>query len=1020
MLRRLTIARLPLPLLLLSLGLRLPAAEPIAHPIAGPGNLELHPDLEISLFAREPDVVDPVALAFDELGRAFVVEMRDYPYGLGPDRRPGGTIRLLEDTDGDGRADRSTLFAEGLSFPTSITVWRGGVLVTAPPDIVFLKDVDGDGKAEVREVAISGFRLGATDSNVNGLRFGPDNWIHGVNGGNGGLLRSPKRPGGELRLGDRDFRFRPDTGEIEPTTHTGGGFGLVFDAWGHSFTPYNINHIQMRVAEADAFARYPGLPPVETTHGISDHGDMARIYPISTAQTRPNHPEQAGYFSAAGGMGFLGHSGWPGDLPDSVLVGDVVGNLVHRDRLIPDGPIFRATRAPAETTREFLASRDNSFRPVGLEMGPDGGLYLLDMQRDVIEHPDYIPKKLLAKQDLRAGDDRGRIYRIAPKRWPRTRELPGRATPEALVALLNSPNPWTQATAQRLLVERPNRTVVPQLAEVLRAPAGSTPDAGRIRALWTLHGLGALTEPLLLQSLGTLGSAGAVESWLAASASFLPGTGALQNAVRDQLQHANAAVRFRAALAAGRIPGAETTRSLTQYLARDGTNTWMRRAALASLPPGDEVVALDVLLANPALGSAGTAPVAGPVPDLLRDLADLAGVRLDPSAATAPELDRVWAPWARWLERPELGGPARLALLDGWRRGWERADSARIPAPSPALSAMLRRQLDPEQPRLLTAAWPLARRLGLSETEGMKAALARALRLAQDSSQVTERRLEALDLLDLGAATESIPVFLALLQGNQPGEVRNAAFRHLREHREGEVGKGLVQAWGTLPPALRPDAVNLLVYRHAFHPALLDALDGGHLPIGELNLDLEHRRELLRKAKLEIRERAAKHMSDEEYSNRSAVVDQWLAKLPATGEAAPGRPIFERLCAPCHRVQDLGHHVGPELTGMSHRSVEDLLSNILDPNMAMNPAFVAYTAELTDGEQETGLLRSENAESVTLLQAQDRVVEIPRRRIQQLRANGRSLMPEGLEAGLTPRELRDLIAFLQEPAPQPK
>src|SRR6266850_897434 len=149
---------------------------------------ELHPALEMSLFASEPDVVDPVALTWDEQGRMYVVEMRDYPYGFGPDRKPGGTIRLLEDTDNDGKIDRSTLFAEGLSFPTSIAPWNGGVLVTAPPEMIFLKDTDGDGKADVREVVLKGFVRGVTDSNVNGLRWGLDNRVHGANGGNGGKI----------------------------------------------------------------------------------------------------------------------------------------------------------------------------------------------------------------------------------------------------------------------------------------------------------------------------------------------------------------------------------------------------------------------------------------------------------------------------------------------------------------------------------------------------------------------------------------------------------------------------------------------------------------------------------------------------------------------------------------------------------------------------------------------------------------------------------------------------------------
>src|SRR5262249_23587060 len=159
-----------------------------------------------------------------------------------------------------------------------------------------------------------------------------------------------------------------------------GGFGLVFDDWGHSFVTYNINHIQQRIIPVRYLHRFAGLPPVEATASISDHDEMSRIYPLSTPETRVNHPEQSGYFSSAGGVGYIGAPELGRDLYGSVLVCDVVGNLVHRDVLAPRGSVFRATRADGEKTSEFLASRDSAFRPVGVELGPDGALYLIDMQ----------------------------------------------------------------------------------------------------------------------------------------------------------------------------------------------------------------------------------------------------------------------------------------------------------------------------------------------------------------------------------------------------------------------------------------------------------------------------------------------------------------------------------------------------------------------------------------------------------------------------------------------------------------
>src|SRR5712671_3528765 len=324
------------------------------------GSYELHSALQMSLYAREPDVVDPVALTWDDEGRMYVVEMRDYPYGFGSDRKPGGTIRLLEDRDNDGKIDRSTLFAEGLSFPTSIAPWNGGVLVASPPELLFLKDTDGDGKADVREVILRGFTLGVTDSNFNGLRWGLDNRVHGLNGGNSGKVESPRKSGPVTELGEMDFSFDPWTGDFATTFHSSGGFGLVFDDWGHNFVTYNINHIQHRFIPDRYLRRFPGFPPVEVTTSISDHEDMARIYPISVAETRPNHPEQSGYFSSAGGMGYVGWNGFGTELSGCVLVCDVVGNLVHRDVIKEDGPAFRATRAATEQKSEFFASRDNS------------------------------------------------------------------------------------------------------------------------------------------------------------------------------------------------------------------------------------------------------------------------------------------------------------------------------------------------------------------------------------------------------------------------------------------------------------------------------------------------------------------------------------------------------------------------------------------------------------------------------------------------------------------------------------
>jgi len=229
------------------------------------------------------------------------------------------------------------------------------------------------------------------------------------------------------------------------------------------------------------------------------------------------------------------------------------------------------------------------------------------------------------------------------------------------------------------------------------------------------------------------------------------------------------------------------------------------------------------------------------------------------------------------------------------------------------------------------------------------------------------------------------------------------------------VATNLVARWRKLTPAVRVPVVNLLLQRVSFHGVLLEAIETERLKLGELNLDLERRRRLLRNSTPEIEARAARLMGDEEYSNRKALVDEWLKKLPAAGDAVRGRAAFEKTCATCHLLDGVGHAVGPDLASMSQHSVEDLLSNILDPNMAINPGYVAYTVETANGEVEIGLLQSETADSVQLLQANGRKVIIPRAQIRRFESSGVSLMPEALEAGLTPADLRDLIALIQQP-----
>jgi putative membrane-bound dehydrogenase-like protein len=982
------------------------ATPPGNTPEEGLASLELHPDIAVSLFAAEPLVVDPVAVCFTANGDCYVVEMRDYPYGFGPDRAPGGVVRRLRDTDRDGRADESTIFAEGLSYPTSVTPWRDGVLVLAAPQVLFLRDKDGDGKAEESQVVLEGFDLGVTDSLANSLRWGLDGWIHGANGGNGGSLRFAGESSGTVHLGSADFAFHPESRTIRRTFATGGGFGLVDDGLGHTFTTYNIDYLQQRVIPIQQVEAARDLEPFSPTENISDQGASARIYPIVTAATRVNHPEQAGHFSSAGGMGFLDGPPFSDRLANSVFVCDVVCNLVHRDLLRTNGAVFTATRAPEEQDREFIASHDPAFRPVGLESGPDGALYLIDMQRDVIEHPDYIPQGVLANLNVRAGEDRGRIYRVAPRKglaagFPALDKM----SSAELVQQLASDYRWRQETAHRLLVERG----VTDQVDALRVLSRGGTSRARVRAQWLLWNAGLWTEEDSQQALRSTDAAERENLvWMWRHAPHAAGAPSVDS-MATLMNNPEPRVRFAAALALDGKQAPSKRESLARMLASDFRDKWSRRAVL---------LAADRDAAGLLAWAWSAAELQQPVDTAARQdtLQALAYAAASSGEAEPQELLRNWLGSTEWTANRSAD---IAAVVRGLTESWQRHSASQLSADAmqPIVAAWDRVASE----SLAIALLDLTRVLQVAPPEGLRGRLegARAL-LAEEAegdaptSDVTmEKKLASIELLARVPAPETQELLLKLLQRPEPLEVQRAAVQALRRLRDPEVGQHLVAAWHNLSPRLRPDVIQLLLGNRRYHDAILTAMESNAIRFSELNLDLEQRRTLLRDDDATIAARAAKLFGDEEYSNRKAIVGDWLQRLPADGDPRAGQQVFTSKCATCHQVRGLGHQVGPDLQALSHRSVEDLLSHILDPNMAINPNYVSCVVETEDGELINGLLASEAPDSVTLLQPEAKSVTVPRARISQMRTLETSLMPEGLEKDLSPEQLRSLIAFLQ-------
>lgn len=617
----------------------------------------------IELVAAEPLVVDPIALAFDADGGLFVVEMRGYS-----ERRDdnAGTIRRLADGDGDGTFEQSTVFADGLSWPTAIACYGGGIFVGAAPDILYLEDTNGDGRADRREVVFTGFGTGNVQGLLNSFRWGLDSRIHGATSNSGGSVRPASDPRATpLALRGRDFSFDPRAGTIRAESG-GGQHGACFDDWGRRFVCSNSDHAQQVLFTDGDVARNPFLRAPSARVSIAADGAQADVFrtspvePWRRVRTRlrvkgliPGPVERggqaAGYFTSATGITIYRGDAWPAEYIGQLFVGDVGGNLLHRKVLRRNGLVFAATRATAG--REFLTSSDPWFRPVQCANGPDGNLYIADMYREVIEHPHSLAPLIKKHLDLTSGDDRGRIYRVVHADGDR-RPVPrlSTASTRRLVALLAHPNAWHRETAARLLHERADSSARASLALVARTAGDAR---GRLHALHALAGIGGLTPALLLDAMRDEDARVRAHA-VRLAAPLADRSVDLRDRLLAMVDDPDLGTRYELAFALGDLTDAARLPALAALARTDGGERWMRLAIASSVALGADALlalleesganespaSLIAELSHLALAS-GTGPRSA---DSLRELLATAHARAtDPSLAPGARADSIRA-----------------------------------------------------------------------------------------------------------------------------------------------------------------------------------------------------------------------------------------------------------------------------------------------------------------------------------------------------------------------------------------
>ena len=881
----------------------------------------------IELAASEPLTTDPVAISFDALGRMFTCEMRGYS-----ERREDalGRVRMLTDDNGDGRYDRATTFADGLKWPTGIVCWGNGVFVGAAPDIWWFGDTNGDGVADEKKVVFTGFGATAGRLNVqallNSFVWGPDWRIHGTASRHGGTIT---RPGVDdfkpVRIPNSCFSFDP--GKLDLRAEPGSAqYGMTFGDDGMRFVCSNSSHIEA-VMVAWPWNRL-GLPKVQEVIPID--GPSAEVYRTSPVepwrvvrtrwrvQGRVRGPiegggRDSGYFTSASGLCIYRGTALPEAFRGNEFVGDVGSNLVHRKLITKSADrIHLEARRPAdELQSEFLTSTDNWFRPVMCTNGPDGALYIVDMYRETIEHPWSLPEPIKSHLDLNSGNDRGRIWRVLPKKFarPEIADLIKLSTKQ-LVHLLGHSNGWHRDMAAQLLHQRGESDALP----------GNT-----VGGLYGLAASGKL-EPATLEGALRSGDP-ALQRHALRLAAEVPVNPTL---LPDLAASEDPWVRFEAALllcATEHYPSAKAPLDILVSLARRSPrDEWIQHALVQAAVRRRQVSALFERAWEHQLGAALLTKLAAKVST---DEANQVGSLI----ARSTDI-RLAAEILRAL--PQTPDPARIKPLIDLASAQLTPDAVWLRSVDPSIPAGTFWDLVETDPALGNAALDAAKR-----SQDWKAqALSRWSRL--------------------------------------PSGARSAILRQLNSTE------------------------------------ILNAVEAGTLQPAEIAIPV--RATMLSSSNEETKRRATKLFGAKVLPSREEAARHYRPALNLEGDGAKGEAIFDARCHQCHeKPGSTEANAGPALTSFVNKGPAALLENLIAPNKEVAPQFLSWQVTQSDGATHVGLLASEQKDKIVLQLPGRQTVAIERSKIKATTNLNTSLMPPGLEAGLTLQQMADLLAFLSNP-----
>jgi len=946
---------------------------------------KVKPGFRLQLAAHEPQVRDPIAICFDERGRMFVCEMIDYSERR--DEIPHlGRVSVLEDKDGDGYYETSRVFADNLPWPTGLLWANGGLYVLATPDLWRFEDRTGKGVADHREKVFTGFGTGLKIINVQGmansLQWGPDQRVHllagGGNRGKVSCLLRPELPA--LELGGNDFWF-------DPLTHAfgleagGAQYGMSFDDFGRKFGCSNSDHLQYWVHDRAGPSPNPHLPLPAPRQSIAKDGPAAEVFRISPdepwriVRTRwrvsgavPGGVEGggrvSGYFTGATGTTIYRGDAYGPAFRNNSFTGDAGGQLIHRKVITPaaDGVSLSGERPADERGFEFAASRDTWVRVVNFANAPDGCLHVCDMYREVIEHPWSIPDEIKQHLDLNNGNDRGRIYRLVPddKDWVRRPSVDlAKASASQLVETLSHPNGWHRDTASRLLYERRDDAAQPLLSSLLQTAPN---PLARLHALNLLAATKQLPEPLMVSALGDADAA-VRERAVFLAGDFYRERRLSPGAVTALTRHAgsdDARLRFQTALTLARVTPADDASDLSAALVtlarRDHAHEWIAPAILSAHP---------TVLSN----------------RLLPALAD-------ETFAAQAEAFMSQLILVRAISQPADDRPAQLELV------------LRLGARPAHLSALAK--------GLARAGTSLEK----ADASGKLARLfAEAATIVDDPTQHTSRRIESLALLTAAPLKLSRPVLTACLSADRPADLQAAALTQWGATADPGFSPSVIARWKDLDASVRGKALTQLLQRPDRVKPLLDAVAAKQLPASAF--DAGQVQSLLKHKDAQVAALARTALAEVIPPSREVVTAKFAASVDLAGDATRGLAVYQRACVICHQAAGQGMEVGPDLLTVKNKGRPALLTAILEPNKEIAAQYMSFLVQTRAGESYLGVIAEDTATQLTLRMPGGVSKTILRADVTGSSSDGRSLMPEGLEGGLTTHDMADLLTFIE-------